>query len=78
MAANYGRPKPVDPLFYLHGCYLKVRCGCGHSVTREMSDFAADRGLPGRLLAYQLIERLRCSQCGAKPASADVVQRRGG
>lgn len=78
MAANYGRPKPVDPLSWLRGCYLRVSCGCGHSVVREVSGFAGALGLPGDMMAYQLIDRLRCSQCGARPIMAKVAGRRGG
>ncbi len=49
MAVNYGRPKPVDPLWYRFGWHLHVRCLCGHAATVELQDFAVRRGLPASL-----------------------------
>lgn len=75
MAANYGRPKPVDPLFWLHGRYLRAVCACGHNLSMEVSTFAALAGLPKNMLAHQLIDRLKCSKCGQRPKRAWVAER---
>lgn len=75
MAANYGRPKPVDPLYWLHGRYLRVACACGHRFSQEVSDFAKAHTLPGAMLAHEMIAKLRCSRCGEKPAMAEIGER---
>ena len=75
MAVKYGRPKPVDPLWYRFGWHLHVRCLCGHAATVELQDFAVRRGLPASLRLYRLMERLRCSACGQKPIVAELVSR---
>ncbi len=72
MAVNYGRPKPVDPLWYRFGWHLHVRCLCGHAATVELQDFAVRRGLPASLRLYRLMERLRCSAYGQKPIVAEL------
>jgi hypothetical protein len=75
MAANYGRPKPVDPLWYRFGWHLHVCCLCGHAARVELQDFAAWHALPASLRLYQLMERLRCSACGQRPIVAELVSR---
>src|SRR3546814_14715995 len=77
MAANYNRPKPIDPIAYRRGCYLNIRCKCGHAVSVQLGKFAQDNGIPERTQAYQLIKRLRCSRCSCRPSSADVTRYRG-
>lgn len=78
MAANYGRPKPIDSLRQLAGCWLRVHCACGHRISRQVQAFAIEHHLAPDLQAYQVIDRLRCSRCGAKGARADVSERRAG
>jgi hypothetical protein len=75
MAANYGRPKPVDLLWYRFGWHLHVRCLCGHAADVELQDFAARRGLPASMRLHQMMERLRCSACGQPPLVAELVSR---
>lgn len=77
MAANYNRPKPVDPIAYRKGCYLNIRCVCGRSVCEQLGPFARARGLSDKTVVYELIKRLRCRQCGARPSYADVTRYRG-
>jgi hypothetical protein len=66
-AANYGRPKPADPLWYRLDCDLEIRCSCGRGLTENVSDFGARHGLASTMKLYELIARLRCSGCGARP-----------
>lgn len=75
MAANYGQPKPIDSLRQLAGCWLRAHCACGHRISREVQAFAIEHHLAPELQAYQVIDRLRCSQCGAKAAGADISTR---
>src|SRR3546814_18356263 len=72
MAANYNRPKPIDHIAYRRGCYLNIRCKCGHAVSVQLGKFAQDNGIPERTQAYQLIKRLRCSRCSCRPSSAEI------
>lgn len=60
MAANYGRPKPVDPFWYRFGFW------------QELQDFAAQRQLPATIELYQVMKRLHCSGCGERPYSLKV------
>jgi hypothetical protein len=70
--ADYSRPKPIDPLTHLSGFFLRARCQCGRTFCEEIGSFAAARSLPSKMLACELLTRLRCSHCRAKPAQADV------
>lgn len=58
----------------LSGWWLEVRCSCGKSGTKL---------LPFRLLAARhgwdttlanIVHRLRCNECGARPASLAIVE----
>jgi hypothetical protein len=73
MAANYHRPKPIDPVSYRSHAYLQARCRCGHAITEQLGRFAARHRVPGNTAIYELIARLRCSACGAKTISAEVT-----
>jgi len=77
MAANYNRPKPIDPVWYRRGCFLNIICACGRRGSVELGTFARSRGVSPDTQLYRLIARLRCRQCGARP-SADVTRYRGG
>src|SRR3546814_17969565 len=74
MAANYNRPKPIDPIAYRRGCYLNIRCKCGHAVSVQLGKFAQDNGIPERTQAYQLIKRLRCSRSEERRVGKGVCQ----
>ncbi len=76
-AANYNRPKPVDPIWYRRDCYIRIHCGCGRTVVETLGRFVEGRGLPSSLLLHELIARLRCGACGRRP-SADVTRYRNG
>lgn len=77
MAANYNRPKPIDPIWYRRNCSLRIWCGCGRRIVTPLGRFAAERSIAADTQIYKLILRLRCSACGRRP-SADVVRGPGG
>src|SRR3546814_16984481 len=60
MAANYNRPKPIDPIWYRQGCYLRIQCACGRRVVAPLGDFARSRRISFDTRIYELIARLRC------------------
>jgi hypothetical protein len=69
MAANYGRPKPGDPLWYREGVQLELICAnpeCGRWVKRTVGEIAAKSRLPRDMRLEDLLRRLRCD-CGRKP-----------
>lgn len=70
--ADYSRPQPVDPLSYRMDAYLRIRCTCGRSLILPLGDLARMHRLPGNLRMYEIIKRLRCTQCGARPVDVDV------
>ena len=70
--ADYSRPQPVDPLSYRMDAFLRIRCVCYRSLILPLGDLARMHRLPGNLCLYQLIKRLRCSECGARPTDVDV------
>jgi hypothetical protein len=75
-AANYGRPKPVDPLHWVWGAYIRARCACGNSLCEPVGVFARRQGLDDRLQCQVVLSRLRCRLCGAKPIHCDVAKDR--
>lgn len=72
MAANYGRPKPIDPIWYRHGAMLRIRCACGRYEEHRVGACAERHRLSRDIRLDDLIRRLRCAQCDARP-SAEVV-----
>lgn len=72
MSADYGKPKPADPLWYRLDCEIHIRCPCGHAVTETLAEFGAVRGLDSRMKLHELIARLRCSKCRRRSPSAEV------
>lgn len=76
MAANYDRPKPIDPIWYRQSCYINIDCVCGRRVSYELGTFAAERGVSSNTAVYELADRLRCAGCGSKPAFVDVTRHR--
>ncbi|WP_234893363.1 hypothetical protein [Sphingobium yanoikuyae] len=77
MAANYNRPKPIDPIWYRKDCYLRIQCDCGRRVVAPLGEFVRSRRVHFDTRIYELIARLRCSQCRRKPY-ADVSRYRSG
>lgn len=73
MAANYGRPKPVDPVWYRMTRILSVRCGCGHGREVLIGDLVQRHRLPRDMRLYEVIGRMRCEKCGARGPSAEVI-----
>lgn len=78
MAANYNRPKPIDPIWYRSSCWLRIRCACGNNVIEQLGRFARRNRIHPDTLAHELIERLRCSRCGSPPSFAEVTRHRTG
>jgi hypothetical protein len=71
-----GSPKPVTPLWYVATAWLRIRCACGHATSVQLSDLIA-RGINRETRCYEVIGRLRCTECGERPAEADVGWERG-
>jgi hypothetical protein len=69
---DYSRPQPVDPLWYRMDAFLRIRCACNRSLILPLGDLARLYRLPRNLCMYEIIGRLRCSECGARPTFADV------
>ncbi len=72
--ADYGAPKPIDPVCYQRDAVLRVRCACGHRMNAKLGPFCKAHGVSDDTCCYQLIARLKCSKCGARPVAADVVR----
>jgi len=70
--ADYSRPQPVDPLSYRMDAFLRIRCVCYRSLILSLGDLARKHRLPRNIRMYEIIKRLRCSQCGARPTDVDV------
>ena len=77
MAANYNRPKPIDPIWYRTECYISIRCACGRQRCERVGAFAAEAGVSFNIALYELIRRLRCTKCNGRPF-AEVTRYRGG
>lgn len=67
MAANYDRPKPIDPVWYRRTCYIRLSCACGRTLVEQLGDFARARHISDRVRIYQILDRMKCSACGQKP-----------
>lgn len=68
MAANYNRPKPVDPVAYRGACTIRVRCVCGRQIADRLDHFAQMHRILPHTKLYELMARLRCRRCGARPS----------
>lgn len=77
MAANYNRPKPIDPIWFRADCYLQIRCACGRALSEPLGEFARDRGISDQRPIYELVARLKCSVCGENPR-VEVTRYRAG
>ena len=69
MAANYGRPRPVDPLWYRRRHSIRAVCGGGRAVLIPIEELIR-QGVPASTYLYQVISRLRCTECGARPSAS--------
>jgi hypothetical protein len=65
-----GSPKPVDPLFYRWGWWVRASCGCGHAGLVSVAAAARRHGLARDERLYALIARMRCSACGCRPPAS--------
>jgi hypothetical protein len=75
MAARHNEPKPVDPLWYRSSHSIRIVCSCGRQPIEQRLDiFATLRRLDTRIKLGDLIQRLVCRECGARP-SAEIVDR---
>lgn len=70
-----GSPQPVDPVWYRKWEYLHLACGCGHKAALQIGPLARRHGLATDTRLYQLVDLMRCSRCGAKPAAVEVRPR---
>ena len=70
--ADYSRPKPIDPLWFRMDAKLRIRCKCQRRLIIPLAQLARLHQLPDDLALYQLIGRLRCTECGQRPLFADV------
>ncbi len=75
--ADYSRPKPIDPIWYQPAARLNIRCTCGRNETYSLREFARFHRLSENMLLHELVDRLRCSHCKARP-HATVTKGRGG
>ena len=74
-AANYNRPKPIDPLWYRADCWLILRChGCRRQIRERVQDFQVKHLLPGDMRFSDLARRLKCDVCGRREPEMDVVK----
>lgn len=71
-----GSPKPVTPLWYIPAAWVRIQCGCGHATAVQVGDLMA-AGIHRDTRCYQVLGRLRCSNCGERPAQADVAWKAG-
>ena len=56
----------------LDGCWLEVRCRCGRSVSTPIKLLLGSYG-PAPYIG-SILPRLKCRQCGARPATASLNQ----
>jgi DNA-directed RNA polymerase subunit RPC12/RpoP len=74
-AANYNRPKPVDPLWYRADCWLVIRCeNCNHAIKERVRDFQTRHLLPGDMRFFRLADLLKCARCGRKRPKIEVTR----
>lgn len=75
--ADYSSPKPVDPIWYQPHAWLRIHCGCGRREAFRLAEFARERCLPRETKLYELIAKLRCRSCLARPL-AEVTRYQNG
>jgi hypothetical protein len=69
-----GSPKPPYPIWLRAHYNLHLRCECGHQASAGVADLARRHRLPVDLHLWELVARLRCSRCAAKPEHVDLSQ----
>jgi hypothetical protein len=67
-----GSPQPVDPIWYRQHEWLHLSCRCGHRAALHIGALALQHELAGSVRLYQIIDRMRCQRCGARPAGIEV------
>ena len=74
MAANMGKPCPVDPISYRWECKLLLRCtGCGHTNSAKLSGWARRFSVGHKTQIYVLAGRMVCGRCGARQPEYSVI-----
>jgi hypothetical protein len=68
-----GSIKPVDPIWYRQHEVLHLRCRCGHQARAMVGVLALQSGLSGQQHLWELVERLRCSRCGARHPEVKIL-----
>jgi hypothetical protein len=71
-----GSPKPVDRISWRRGEWLHLSCQCGHRAALHIGALALQHELSPAMRLYRVIDRMRCSRCGAKPVGIEVKLRR--
>jgi hypothetical protein len=71
-----GSPKPADRLSWRRGEWLHLSCQCGHRAALHIGALALQHELSLEMRLYRVIDRMRCSRCGAKPIGIEVKLRR--
>lgn len=65
--ARFPETPPLDvEIFRMSSWWLRITCGCGDTHT-PLRLLAAQRGW--RITLRQLVPKLRCTRCGARPGS---------
>jgi hypothetical protein len=67
-----GSPKPVDYIWHRRTWWLRLTCTCGRAALLPIGQTARLAGLPETARLYQLIDRLRCADCGGRPTRVEV------
>ncbi|WP_267426762.1 hypothetical protein [Methylobacterium sp. GC_Met_2] len=69
----YGVPLALKArLNEVEDCWLDLRCGCGHGTKQPIKMMVRSLG-PGHHLA-EIVPRLTCKECGAKPATMHLCE----
>ncbi len=76
--ADYGAPKPIDPIWYQPHSWLRIECRCGRTLSQRLVGFAMENQVSDRQKIHRMIARLRCSSCGERPPLAEVTRYRWG
>lgn len=72
--ADYSSPKPIDPLWYQRGSWLRITCACGRRDLVRLNDLERRHRIHEDTPIYKVIARLRCRVCKARPSFADVAR----
>ena len=62
---------PSAPLSAAPEWWLEVRCGCGRTIQTPRKLLLRKHGPDAR--APELVARMRCEQCGSRPAAAEWI-----